>query len=562
MPVNPPYGVVGSDGSVPIYDPDAPWRQWALHEIWQGPDNTGTKHYVPKVLDYVKDTEVNQDYIVDDLELTTLTPTLRPINPNNTSYVLDQPDVLFGVGPGTQADTYRVYLDDSVTPHVLAVDSRLKVGGTMCSYAKIFKGANTGPTGEVISAMYNASGYFVTENVPLELVAIDSHINYSIKVVGVCYTMETLADAEVVTVVFYNDAGHVVSKRQCLVENTGFIRSINEPQVFITQISLESPFLSATVDRLIEFPINVPISALNLTGVVHYSDGSTQRLPVDGNKFKLLGLEQFIATTENFQIDLVLRYVLSPDEVTYSATTNGGKYMTEVYSIVTVNPNNSYSVKLFGYPEWVDNASGYNLRWFLFNLDRNLYFDVTPHVLFAQNTGPYNPIAYGYLQQKAITLNLQAVSGAFKPYIHTQLYDVVLNGPPTPDTAPWTVAHEHNPSRPLYGVGLFAKRNAQDATQVKIDCGFTLQEDWITHLYKHTFPLVDPYTETQVLIPNQFEVIYGATKVLLPIAAWTNPVALGVPIPLGATIYLRFLQVVGQTEINLAMAALCVVEEA
>lgn len=309
-------GVVGSDGITPVYAPDARWCWWELKEIYFG--NVGDRRYVPKVGDCIKDTDINADYIVASIDPVTLIPTLRALVALNNGGLSEQ-DILFGVGPGTQADTYRVYLDTSVLPYVLAVDARLYVAGSATSYCKIFRGADVSDQSKVVSALFDQSGTLLTLNIPLELARFDNHLNVSTKIVSVCHTKEQMNDGELVTIVFYDDIGHVVSKRQLLVENTAFIRSINVSQKYISSISVETPFLSATTDNLIEFPINVPLQGIGLFGIVNYSDGSSLRMPVDGTKFKIFGIEQFVGTIVGQKINLVLSYTVGSDETVYGA---------------------------------------------------------------------------------------------------------------------------------------------------------------------------------------------------------------------------------------------------
>lgn len=122
-------GVVGIDGVVPIYDPDARWCWWSINEIFRE-GTPGQGRYVPKVDDYVIDPDTFTTWKVTSLDNDTLYPTMVQIRPANMSFSISETDVLFGVGPGTQSDTYRAYLDKSVTPYVLNVDRRLKIGGT------------------------------------------------------------------------------------------------------------------------------------------------------------------------------------------------------------------------------------------------------------------------------------------------------------------------------------------------------------------------------------------------------------------------------------------------
>lgn len=550
-------GVVGTDGVQPIFQPDGRWCWWSIGEIFNE-GTVGQNKYVPKINDYVIDPETYTTYRVTYLDPVTLYPTLEEIRPANMSFGFSETDILFGVGPGTQADTYRVYIDKSVMPYILAVDIRLRVAGTMAKYAKLFKGANLTNTGHVVSKVYDSNGNFISENVPLELVALDSHVNYSIKTVAVCHTVEDLVNGEIVTAVIYNDQGHVVSKRQLLVEETSFIRSINASRKYVSHISLENAFLSPTFDHRIEFPLNIPINAINLMGIVHYSDGDTLRLPVDGSKFTMHGLEQYLSTIIGQKVDMVLSYALSENETAYAGVTSDGHYVTEPYELITVNPNNSYSVKLFGYPIWVSEATGYVMQWWLFNLDRNVWFDVTPYVRFADNTGPYDPKGYGYLQHKTVSINLHDVSGAFNQFIHVQTVDIVLNGFPdvSPLSTAWTMSHESITGRPFYGTGLYAKKVSD--TELNLSSGIATYEEWLERVYSDTFPLVDRSAELTAPVPTHFVVTINGVSTEYPVANWNANIVVNQDITVFKTITLRFVKKTGVADMQLGISAMLV----
>ncbi len=549
-------GVIGTDNISPVHDPDGLWKIWSIDEIWTG--GIGEKKYVPKVGDYVIDPELYLMHIVESLDNITLIPTLREIRPANMSYSLSETDILFGVNGYNQSDTYRVYLDQSVTPHILAVDIRLKIAGTMASYAKLFKGSDVSNSGHVISKVYDSMGNFISENIPLELVAIDSHNNYSIKTISVCHCLEDLVDGELVTAVIYNDQGHVVSKRQLLIENTAFIRSINVSQKYVSHISIESAFLSPTEINTIRFPLNIPLNALNVIGIVHYSDGSSLRLPVDGNKFRLFGLEQFVSSIVGQQIELVLSYALSSNEVAYTGVSADGHYVNEPYHLVTINPNNSYTVKLFGYPVWVSEADGYVMRWWLFNLDRNVFFDVTPYVQFSTQTGAFNPKGYGYLQRKAVNINLRDISAAFQRFVHVQLVDIVLQSPPDNSIGQtaWTVSHESMDTRPSYGNGLYARRISTNT--VNISSGLDTEADWLEKMYLQTYPLLDRTAELSVPNPTHFIVTVNSQENEFAIGQWNSNLLLSLDPAQFATLSVRFIRRTSSGDLQLSMAALIV----
>lgn len=544
-------GVIGSDGMSPIYDPDARWCIWELSEIWQGASG---KKYVPKVGDYVIEKNEYITYIVDAIDPITLIPTLREIKNNTSSGVFTSSDMLFGTGTSASPDTYRIYVDKSTTPYTMAIDSRLKVYGSMTSYCKIFKGADLGGTGQVVSMMFGPSGNFSTNNVPLELVAIDNHTNYHIKTVQPCKTTVELEDGELLTAVIYSDNGHVVSKRQVLVENTAFIRSIDVSTKYVTHISLKSPFISATNDNLIEFPVNVPTNALNLIGVVHYSDGSKLELPVDGGKFKMLGIAQYVSAIVGQELNVVLSYSLAPNEVAYTGVVSNGHYITEAYTLRTINPNYSYSVKLYAYPEWVDETNGYRLKWWLLNLDRNVKFEVTDHIQFNPATGSYNPKDYGVTQRKSVAINLRNVSAAFKNFLHTQLVDISLYGKPVDTTTAWTVSHESTIARPNYGLELNAKQVSSYV--MNISSGITDQEEWLNRVYKQTFPMIDVTRELDAPTPTHLQITYNGELVEVPLSVWASDLTFVNPLSIYKNVYITFIRRSGAEVTYLSQAAM------
>lgn len=556
-------GITGIDGVVPVHDPYARWQSWNIEEIYMvnGP---GAKRYVPKINDYVEDTVAFVTYIVTAIDPVTLMSTLTPINRNVNNGVINTEDTIIGVGPGTQSDTYRVYLDTSVTPHILAVDARLKVGGSMANYVKIFKGSNLTSSGKVVSFLYDPAGTFLTQNIPLELAAIDSHTNHAIKVVSVCYTNEQMADGEIVTVVVYSSDGHVVSRRQLLVENTSFIRSVNSAQKYISHISLRSPFLSTSDQNTLNYPINVPLQAFNMIGVIHYSDNTIDELPVDGSKFKIMGLERFVATVVGQEIQLGLSYALSPGEICYGAVSGDGKFVTEPYRMIVTNQIGSYTVKLFCYPVWVDNNSGYMLKWFMYNLDRDTSFDVTPFVSMNAGTPAFRPTAYGETQKLSARINIRDVSAIFNSYIHIQSVDVVLRSPATArdvDQSNWSIGFEPGQD-PQYGLNLKGRLEIISGTLSKITLlsGISTQNEWLEKLYFATKPLYDRRRETRPPEPNFFAVNVNGTRYEFPITAWNNPLSVGGGLEIDDTLFIEFFKRDSGTDMLLGMSAIQLIE--
>ena len=545
--------ILGTDLVAPIREQSGLWRMWSISNVFTG--GPGENRYVPNVNDYVIVPATFETFIVRSVDPQTWIPVLEPISPDGIPKAPIE-NTIFGGAPVVPTSHYLCYVDKSVTPYALSVESRLLLPGSANRFAKIFKGIDLSETGNVISRVYDSSGNFISQSVQLELASIDSHTNHAIKTVPPMSTVEDLLDGEELYLVVYNDAGHVTQKHKLLVENTSFIRSPAVGLKYISHISMSCAFMSPTHSDLINFPLNVPLNALNLMGNVHYSDGSTLQLPVDGTKFSILGLNQHVSAIVGQELDLVLRYTMSPTEAAYAGISADGHHITEAYKMVTVNPNNSYTVKLFAYPVWMGEFVGYELRYFLFNLDRNIWHDVTSLVRYSSSHGGYNPLQYGYVQTKSVSLNLRDVSMAYQNFVHTQMMTFTLYDRAELLSDSWVVDNETTGVGGSYGTGIRALKPGP--SQLTIGCGAIDLNQWLSKVYLKTKPLVDVTRELAPVTPTHFVLHYGNMVQEFPIHQWNSTLNTQTDIPLYSTIFIRFIKRYGTIDMQLSMAAMLV----
>lgn len=551
----------GTDGVVPIYDPAARFQIWALPEIYKS-TGIGAGKYVPKVNDLVEDLVNNITYKVTAVDPVTLDSTMVVWRSFGVAEdALSDDNLVIGPLLRHPAETHFVYLDTSVIPYVLAVDACFTVPGSSAKYVKIFKGNYVTDNANVISQVYDQAGTLVGQNVPLELLVVDSHTNYAIKGVPVCYTNQALVDGEIVTIAAYSDTGNIVMERVLRIVNTTFTRKPQTGQKYVSGISLKSPFMSATSDHVLEYPLNLPLSSLNLIGVVHYSDGSTSELPVDGSRFQVFGLEQYIATEVGQQVDIVLAYTLGNSELAYRNVDINGKTVTEDYTLVTVAQKGAYSVKLYAYPQWIDSNNGYSLRWFLYNLDRNIWYDVTSLVAFNSDSQSFKPTTYGTRQDLSVRINLADVSASFEAYVHVQTITVILQAQGTQRSTNWLIGFEPTQS-PMFGVALAARAQMTNANLWKLRLGSALlsQDQWLKNVYYNTKPLYNVLKEVNPPVPTHFSVQIGDNSYDFPISAWNDELSVGAGLAINGTVFIRFIRRTQQSDMQLSMAAMPVYE--
>lgn len=539
-----------------IVDKQQGFRMWYIGQIYN-PTTNATGQYVPNVNDLVVD--YTAGFLrVTNVDYSTGISTLSPWSPPPSSVPGGVQSLLLGDTPGVQYESFRVYLDTSVTPYVLACDSRLHLYGTTVSYVKIFLGSDISANGHVVSQMYDTSGNFLGENIPTELVAMPDQNNLAIQTPQVGYTLTQMADGELVTIVAYSSDGSAVCTAPALVKNTQFIRTTDASRKYITSIALETPFLSQSNPKLIQYPINMPVDQLNLMGVVTYSDGTQSRIPVDGTKFSIYGLQDYVATIQGQVIPLVLTYTLSAGEYTYGATGANQKFITAAYSATTLAEDGAYSVKLFGYPVWQDPINGYRLDWWLYTLDRDVVYNVTPYVQAAANAPAFNPLLYNTVQNLTVAVNMSQVDSRFANYRHVQTIAITLLAPGNQaGQTDWTI--QFSPGQtPAYGVNVQAllSMTNQNLWSLDLSSGFQSQEEWLNNLYFNTLPLYSQTSEATPPTPNFFTLIVGGQAIQIPVTQWNQPITIPGGISDGSPVYLQFFERTSQTDLQLAVAGM------
>lgn len=550
-------GVVGTDNVSPIENRNARWQIWNMNEIYLGFE--AANKYIPKVGDEVHEITGSRiaRYIVLSIDPVTMVPLLSADNTLLPDGVFNYEDTLVGVGPGLPSETYRVFVDKSVTPHRLIVDHRLYVYGSRTAYCKIFKGTNIASNGQVVSRVIDTAGNIVSENVPLEVVALQNSTNIATKVIAPAYTNFDLQDNELVTAVLYTADGYVVSKRQLLVENTGFVRSTEANKKYVVGIGLKSPFISITNERLIQYPINVPLSGMNLMGVVHYSDGDKKELPVDNTRFSIFGFESYVATQVGQRIPLTLKYVLGPNEMSYSTAGFDGVHISEPFDAVTLAADGIYGLKLYCYPVWIDAINGYRLEWFLYNLDRKISHNVTSYVRVNTNVSVYDPVGYGKLQRLSVSLNIKDADPTFRTYFFTQTVDLVLNPYTAANITNWSIGFAPGQT-PRYGIATYATKYYISAgnTKVRVNSGLDDFDDWLKKVYYNTLPLYDSQREAGPIVPTHFVLLINGIETEYPINAWNTELSVSQLVPNQGTIYLKFIKKLLNTDLQLSVAGL------
>lgn len=542
-------GIVGTDGHTPVYQPGVRWF-WGLHELYRGEE--GKNKYVGEVNNVVMEAETGRLLRIARVDPVTLIPTLEPMAPMT--------DVTIDEITAASNDNFRLYFDRSISPYTLAVDAMIKIHGQGASFARIFRGNFIEET-QVISRRYNNSGEFVGVDIPLEMVVYDSHDNFAVKAVPTCNTQEELVDGEAAIVAIYDVNSKLISRIRCICEETTFVAQAFAEQKFITNIYMRSAFINDTNSSQISYPVNLPAPSFSPIGVVQYNDGSKIEYPVDGDKFTLFGMDQFVSTIIGHRVPLVLQYRMAAHESGLaSVRVENQHFITRPYDLVVTSPNTSYNAKLYVYPVWVDQITGYQYKVFLMNLDRNVLFEVTHLVSLAANSPAFNPHGFGMTQRLIFTIDLAQVSSIFSSFLHVQSVDILLRGSPLEQTAQtlWEVASQVPTPIPYYGKNLRASVDNVTRTKVMVDNNLDTVTEFINQVYKLTNPLFNPMNETAAPLPTHMELHHGNQRIVVDINDYKAPIVFPHPIPEYSNVDITFLRLTSSGYLKLSVASMIV----
>jgi len=542
-----------------IIDQNRGFRVWGLPQIYVGPAGTEEQAYVPNVNDAVWDWQQGT-FRVTDVDYTTGISTLIPQDINNQTGGLLQEDELLGTGPGPVSQSYRVYLNSETVPFNASFDARLKIYAVNADHIKLFKGTDTGNTGTVVSAILNPGGVMVSENIPLNLVQTVNGANYAVRTPAQFVMTEQLSDGEIVTAVVYSSAGAPISASKLITVNTDFIRTTDASKKYVVSIEIITPFMSPTDNHLLEYPLNMVVQSGQLMGKVRYSDGTNVVLPIDGTRFELQGMESYIATTVGQRKPLVLVYHMTSNEYSFANQSVGAdRFMVEPYTITTVEAQGVYSVKLFAVPEWRGAPSvKWELDWYLYNLERDVIYNVTPYTEYATGSTPFNGLSLNARQPLTVAVNLHEIGASFNfyRYVETLAITLLAQGTSVGVSGYYKIEYTDGVN---YGTTLKAAAGPSATPgmyMVNVGNGIATFSDFITEVFRKIEPLFAPGIEGLAPDPTHFRLRVGSSWVReIPIGNYNLLQDLITAQPIqGRSVRLEFFRRAGGSDLELGVA--------
>lgn len=542
-------------------------RIWDIRNIYKGPafiQENGYYAYVPKEGDWVIDRDNGWFYVahvgLEGENLSTLVPWEAPSRGGSA----DDDLILLGDISRYTSEFILCAIDYSQMPPVMTVDNRIQIYGSNAASAKIFLHNDIGVNGQVVSCQYDNSGNIVSDTVPLELVKFNESRNIAVRVPLPCHCSQNLADGETLTFVAYDkNGGPILPAYRLVVQNTAFVRRTELGQKYVKGVQLLSPFLNSNDPELLEIPVSIrSLASVEFRARVWYSDNSYKDWAVDGDRMVLNGAREYIPTIVGQQASLTLTYFLNDTEQAVSSNPGEKPHVDQNYRIRTTEAVGAYAPKMYGYPVWDAAKSAWKMTWWLYNLDRQMAYDITDKAELGVNSEPFDPKNYGVVQHLTYAVTLSSVDSRWKAFRHVQNLDVVIYGAPGSATGTdWTVGFDPG-QQPVYGPNLSCKvtGTSANARTVKIDSGIKTYDEWLEQLFYNTRPLRAIASESKAPAPTHFEVYVDSGHVYrYPVDQWNAALTIGTVLTAGQNVFIKWLKTdAGNIELQLGISALVV----
>lgn len=500
------------------------FQVWGIHEIYVGQTvPAAVSLHVPNVGDEVVDRNVGV-YFVSSIDPNPNDPIasleLRQRYSNASAFDNTSDSLVTGLSMYQPSSATRCFVDDSVTPFSVTLDERWRSFAD-ASHGKLFFGTDTTPgSGIVISEVYNGANVLIGEDVPYTVVDTNAP---TVKRPATFNTSRVMTNAQVVTMVDYNAAGDVIGTHPFLVQLSSFIRPASSSTKQLESFTLRGILIDPADENRINNPINTPVDTSTFSLRLNYSDGSNvDNIAIDGSRAVIHGLDNFNTAISGTPKSIAVSYYPGPGEPFINGGGGARPHLTRSYELANVVDDTSFSLKLFCIPEFVSTLAGFEMKWYLTNLDRDLFVDVSTAVIVSDlATGrPYDKTNYNAKQQLSVTLAMDPVlPGQYPGHVHTQRVDVTLSVPGTVDPSPWVIDYVTD-GVDVYGVEEYVSASLLAGGTFNLSNQIPTFSKWIHELYVTSHPLYDLAAEHVPPTPTHAIVDYEGAIIEIPVEDW------------------------------------------
>ena len=507
-------------GNVYLLWPSMP-GYYPISAIYQPPDSNypvGTKLIVPPVDSLIvgNGTDPNVLSVVTAIDGTTYAPTLTPVYmPTNQDGFGMSSVISYG---NTQ---FKAYYDTRTSPYTLYIGRVKFYGGSPSTYT-LTRYPNNPSQATVVSLYYNESGDFAGNSVPMVSVGDDTNIWY-------CQTCSINFIPELneeLLIQVYSETGALCGECSVYCQPADIINTAltYRPKIQNLTVKGTQPLQSGGF-YLYE---KQKLSDLALYGVLTFSDGTTQKITIDGLQTILYGENDFVASYCGLNQYFLLKYNLSYNQTIGTPSSDVKVTTTSIsvpFTVKVIANELAAPIKLSVIPQWDPTLSQYVLQYFYYSTNHNRATLITDNVTIGNGTFTGNDFINW--QSFTITVDMNTVDSVTYPSSVNYTQSVAIKLQPPASLVRYLIADSLS-SPVIYGTDSSDCRRPvmyYDSTLNQYFISTTLFQNsgaLLEAFYYNANPPYDSNTETAVPVPTHFTVRNSSTGGLI----LTSPIPL------------------------------------
>jgi len=500
-----------------------------IEEAYTGVEGPQTNGLVALKKGDVVFNNAGKSQLVTYVDPDTLIPVFTSTDDTTESTVVDPDSLELGLAYKPPQITSRMFIDYATEPATIVVDAHYTILDKAATQIKVFMGRDTSDGGQVISHTVNTSGVIMSEMVDVEpidvtLPAIRRPLRFN--------TTTDIPAGQVLTAVIYANTGKIIGEDIFVAVQSRMISGPSAASVYIDGISLVSPMLSTTDALVIENPFGHSFTGSSAACLLHYSNGRSVTMPIDGNKVILHGLDSFDSSRMGSNTSVVLSYYPGEDEPAINVRGVTTPSIAKTYTLVNIPISGDYRLRAYIIPHW-DVASGWALRVLLTDVEYAVYIDVTEYAELRDALGnPLTLIGDGTMSRVHMSIDLSGMTNdTYDGYVHTQKLDIALPTYSDIDVEGWRIDYGCD-GMTVYGTELYARVSQAGSRPFKIDCGLADVDKWLATLYRGLDPSYDNTLYSEAPTPTSFRLEHGGVDGdmvigTFPIVTWDAVLYLG-----------------------------------
>lgn len=504
---------------------DQRFRVWSMDQMWFGGPETG-KQVWPSVGDLVVESDVGLWTVIEvgptgipKLEMfmrATIDPSLDRSNDSIITALSEyQPSL------ATPA-----FYDTSKNPQEVTIDTAYPILDQEADKMIFYLGTDVDPATAIPVSQTFSGATVVNNDVALEPISPGNPIRRP----KVFTTRVPLQHQQLITGVVYKADGSSIGKRSFVIQESGTIRPGNASVVAVSQVTLKSDLIDPIDRNLINNDLNMPFVSTLTEAILHYTDGSTKEIPIDGNKCVLRGLQDVNWTQAVKPYNFSLMYFPDPDEPYVNAVGETTSRLVTPYRLKNTYKTNDFSLKLFIIPVFQNVADGYKLTFRLADVERDLDVDVTDKVIVRKIGGvTFEPANYGAEQTLDCVIDMDEVApGQYPDFVFTERVVVTVNLPGILDKDPWVIDYNTDGNN-KFGLNMAASigpgvgEPVRGNIRIHFGNGRGSEANWLHQLYHTIEPLFDTSALLEPVTPTHFKYRYeGLESEVYEVSQWND----------------------------------------